>query len=61
MAKPSSLAMLPLELLGLYLRAHPGMVFSLPLQTADSIKVYSDTDWAGCVRTRKCMSGGARW
>ena len=28
-------------------------------QSASSIEVYSDTDWAGCVRTRKSTSGGA--
>ena len=27
-------------------------------QVADHIDVYSDTDWAGCIRTRKSTSGG---
>ena len=29
-----------------------------PFQKADSIDTYSDTDWAGCPRTRKSISGG---
>ena len=34
------------------------MVFSLPFQTASTIEVYSDTDWAVCGRMRKSTSGG---
>ena len=58
MAKPSELALPALKRLGRYLRLHPRMVFTLPFQSASSIEVYSDTDWAGCVRTRKSTSGG---
>ncbi len=29
-----------------------------PFQEADGIQVHSDTDWAGCPRTRKSTSGG---
>ena len=34
------------------------MVFSYERQSADGIEVYTDTDWAGCPRTRKSTSGG---
>ena len=34
------------------------MVFSMPFQECEAIDVYSDTDWAGCLRTRKSTSGG---
>ena len=30
----------------------------LPFQQATHVDVYSDTDWAGCVNTRKSTSGG---
>jgi hypothetical protein len=34
------------------------MVYVYRWQTARSIEVYTDTDWAGCPRTRKSTSGG---
>ena len=33
-------------------------MFRYPFQSADRIDTYSDTDWAGCLRTRKSTSGG---
>jgi hypothetical protein len=33
-------------------------VFTYERQVAETIDVYSDTDWAGCTRTRKSTSGG---
>ena len=47
-----------LKRLSRYLRARPRMVFSYERQSADGIEVYTDTDWAGCPRTRKSTSGG---
>ena len=58
MAKPTNLAMMALKRLCRYLRARPRLVFAYPRQTADSLDAYSDTDWAGCPRTRKSTSGG---
>ena len=58
MAKPTDVAMGALKRLARYLRSRPRMVFSYERQSADSIDVYTDTDWAGCVRTRKSTSGG---
>ena len=57
MSKPTSLALRVLKRLGRYLKNRPGVVFKLPRQEAESIQVYSDTDWGGCVRTRKSTSG----
>ena len=35
------------------------MVFRFRFQEASVLECYSDTDWAGCPRTRKSTSGGA--
>ncbi|MBV61870.1 MAG: hypothetical protein CMH65_11270 [Nevskiales bacterium] len=58
MAKPTELAMAGLKRLGRYLEGHKRLVFKLPWQQADRIDIYSDTDWAGCPRSRKSTSGG---
>jgi hypothetical protein len=58
MAKPTDLAMAALKRLGRYLRHRPRLVFSMGFQTASHWDVYTDTDWAGCTRTRKSTSGG---
>jgi len=34
------------------------MVFRYPWQQASAIEIYTDTDFAGCPRTRKSTSGG---
>ena len=34
------------------------MVFKYPWQLALTLECYSDTDWAGCPKTRKSTSGG---
>ena len=36
----------------------PRLVFLFQWQTVDELNVYTDTDWAGCPRTRKSTSGG---
>ena len=58
MSRPSNLAMGSLKRLARYLRARPRLVFELERQDADRLEVYTDTDWAGCTRTRKSTSGG---
>ena len=58
MSKPTDVAVTALKRLGRYLRARPRLVFKLPFQKADSWDVFTDTDWAGCIRTRKSTSGG---
>ena len=58
MAKPTNVALAAIKRLGRYLKDHPRLVFKFDRQEADVINVYSDTDWAGCTRTRKSTSGG---
>ena len=58
MSKPTDVAMMAIKRLGRYLKDHPRLVFRFERQEAESIEVYSDTDWAGCTRTRKSTSGG---
>ena len=41
-----------------YLVGLPRMVFRYQWQSAETIDVYTDTDFAGCPRTRKSTSGG---
>ena len=47
MAKPTDVAMGALKRLARYLRSRPRMVFSYERKSADSIDVYTDTDWVG--------------
>ena len=58
MSKPTDLAMGALKRLARYLRARPQMVFDFEYQMADGLEAYTDTDWAGCTRTRKSTCGG---
>jgi hypothetical protein len=58
MSSPTELALLALKRLCRYLVGRPRLVFRYPFQSAASIDCYSDTDWAGCARTRKSTSGG---
>ena len=58
MARPTRLANYALRRLCRYLVGRKRLVFSFPYQTAAQLEVYSDTDWAGCPRTRKSTSGG---
>ena len=41
-----------------YFRALLRMVFNFEYQSAEGLEAYTDTDWAGCTRTRKTTSGG---
>ena len=59
MSKPGTLAQAALKRLGRFVLDHKRLVYKFPWQSATHIEVYSDTDWAGCPRTRKSTSGGA--
>ena len=41
-----------------YLSGAPRLVYVYRLQEVAALDVYTDTDWAGCARTRKSTSGG---
>ena len=58
MAKPTDLAWAALKRFARYRKAKPRLVFSVRFQNCEAIGVYSDTDWAGCLRTRKSTLGG---
>ena len=58
MSQPSDIAMGPLKGLARYLRSRPRMVFDFEFQAAEGLECLTDSDWAGCARTRKSTSGG---
>ena len=58
MQTPRECDMQRLKRLGRYLVGRPRLVFRYAFQSADTIDCYSDTDWAGCPKTRKSTSGG---
>ena len=59
MSNPGTLAKDALKRLGRYILKHKRLVYKFPWQSATHVDIYSDTDWAGCPRTRKSTSGGA--
>ena len=59
MAKPTERDLLRLKRLIRYLVANPRLVFEFPFRAPPrNIQIYTDTDWAGCIRTRKSTQGG---
>ncbi len=58
MSKPTESSWTALKRLCRYLVGLPRLVHIYRWQCADTIDVYTDTDWAGCPRTRKSTSGG---
>ncbi len=58
MAKPTDSSWQALKRLCRYLVGLPRLVHVYRWQEADTIDVYTDTDWNGCPRTRKSTSGG---
>ncbi len=58
MARPTEHGVTALKRLGRFLEGHRRVIFSYPFQSADKIDTYSDTDWVGCLRTRRSTSGG---
>ena len=55
MSAPTDLSLNALKRLCRYLIGRQGLVYK-PSQNATYVDVYSDTDWAGCVKTRKSTS-----
>jgi histone deacetylase 1/2 len=58
MSSPTEVSLNALKRLGRYVAGRKRLVFQYPWQTADRVDTYSDTDWAGCPKTRKSTSGG---
>ena len=58
MSTPTETALVALKRVGRYLEGHTRLVYKYDFQEATEIDCYSDTDWAGCPRTRRSTSGG---
>ena len=58
MSKPTQHAWQALKRLCRYLVGLPRLIMHFRWQEVDQVDVYTDTDWAGCPRTRKSTSGG---
>ena len=58
MAKPSAQAWKALKRLCRFLNSAPRLVYEFRQQSVTTVDVYTDTDWAGCPKTRKSTSGG---
>ena len=58
MSAPTDLGLQGLRRLARYLVVKPRLVWEYRWQDVRHFDVYSDTDWAGCGKTRKSTSGG---
>ena len=58
MSKPTSLGWQALKRLGRFLLGRRRLVWKYDYQESAQLEAYSDTVWAGCIRTRKSTSGG---
>jgi len=58
MAHPSEASWTALKRLGRYLAGLPRLVYTYREQEVEWLDAYTDTDWAGCPRTRKSTNGG---
>ena len=60
MSKPTTGSLRRLRRIGCYLKGARRLVWDFKMQDeVDTIDVYTDSDWAGCRRSRKSTSGGA--
>ena len=58
MSAPTQHSWQALKRLCRYLVGLPRLVYCYAWQAVDSIDIYTDTDWAGCPKTRKSTNGG---
>ena len=58
MSAPTDVGLAALKRLVRFLLGRKRLVFRYPWQRAGMLECYSDTDWAGCPKTRKSTSGG---
>ncbi len=59
MSRPTNHAWTALKRVCRFLEGAPRLVYAYPQQSVECIDTYTDTDWAGCPRTRKSTSGGS--
>ena len=60
MSKPTTGSLRRLRRIGCYLKGTKRLVWDFNMQDeVDTLDVYTDSDWAGCRRSRKSTSGGA--
>ncbi len=57
MSSPADLSLAALKWLGRYVGDHQRLVYHYPWQSVSRVDTYSDTDWAGCLKTRGSTSG----
>ena len=58
MSAPTNVGQDALKRVARFLLGRKRLVFKYPWQRASKLECYSDTDWAGCPKTRKSTSGG---
>jgi hypothetical protein len=59
MANPKQSDVASLKRLGRYVKKYPRAVFKFKFQASPTkIRIFSDTNWAGCLKTRKSTQGG---
>jgi len=58
MSAPTTASWSSLKRLTRYFLGAPRLVYRYPRQKISHLDTYTDTDWAGCARTRKSTSGG---
>ena len=58
MARPTVQAWEALRRIRRFLNRAPRLVYEYRQQSVTHLDVYTDTDWAGCPKTRKSTSGG---
>ena len=58
MSNPTAHAWKALKRVCRFFNSVPRLVYTFRQQTVSCIDVYTDTDWAGCPKTRKSTSGG---
>ena len=58
MSAPTTTGWQSLKRLCRFFSGAPRLIYDFPRQKVERLDTYTDTDWAGCVRTRKSTSGG---
>ena len=58
MSRPTEYSWQALKRMCRFLCGLPRLVYVYPQQSVEGVDIYTDTDWAGCPKTRKSTSGG---